>query len=536
MQDVSRGEGARGAAAEPPQRRRARALGPGRVGRTRSRSCSGATGPPRTAPRGWSCTTRRPPRTSRRRRSCRALRALDRFDRRRPLGPWLHRIVVNRAIDWSRARALRPETAADALPEPAAPAERAEIGDDVVAALADLGPEHRAVVVLRHLLGYTPGRDRDDARPPARDRRTRACAARSTRSSLALGGRAMTARAARARAARGRAARTPGAARERARRTVLAAHARPLAAARAPRGAARLGRARGAIARGARRHAARQRSGAGGRAARARHRRRADARTDAGQRARAAGARAAARQRAERRCTSVDARRQAPRLGALARTRPGRRAGLFVGATARAHARRDRPADGDRALARCARRRRRPPALGARRHCTSPTAPAARCGSSTATARTTSLAGRTTWPRSRPPGARATPRTVAWAAHGRHGHGRGRRHGEGAAGPIAAARVRRLAWSADGRTPADRRRAATARSTTTRPARATRLDLDGDLLAAAYAPPAAVSRSPSTARDEDRDPPARHRPLLRRRPPRRPRVLARRPLAAGGRR
>ena len=38
-----------------------------------------------------------------------ALRALDRFDRRRPFGPWLHRIVVNRAIDWSRARALRGE-------------------------------------------------------------------------------------------------------------------------------------------------------------------------------------------------------------------------------------------------------------------------------------------------------------------------------------------------------------------------------------------------------------------------------------------
>ena len=86
-----------------------------------------------------------------------ALRALDRFDRRRPLGPWLHRIVVNRAIDWARARALRPETAADALPEAAAPAERAEMDDELVAALADLGPEHRAVVVLRHLLGYTPG-------------------------------------------------------------------------------------------------------------------------------------------------------------------------------------------------------------------------------------------------------------------------------------------------------------------------------------------------------------------------------------------
>src|SRR5947209_20379673 len=39
-----------------------------------------------------------------------AVRNLDRFDRRRPFGPWLHRIVVNRAIDWSRRRALRRET------------------------------------------------------------------------------------------------------------------------------------------------------------------------------------------------------------------------------------------------------------------------------------------------------------------------------------------------------------------------------------------------------------------------------------------
>jgi RNA polymerase sigma-70 factor (ECF subfamily) len=38
-----------------------------------------------------------------------AIRALHRFDRRRPFGPWLHRIVVNRAIDWSRARTLRRE-------------------------------------------------------------------------------------------------------------------------------------------------------------------------------------------------------------------------------------------------------------------------------------------------------------------------------------------------------------------------------------------------------------------------------------------
>jgi RNA polymerase sigma-70 factor (ECF subfamily) len=86
-----------------------------------------------------------------------ALRALDRFDRRRPLGPWLHRIVVNRAIDWTRARALRAESAADAAPEAPAPDAPAPFDDEVLTALAELGPEHRAVVVLRHLLGYTPG-------------------------------------------------------------------------------------------------------------------------------------------------------------------------------------------------------------------------------------------------------------------------------------------------------------------------------------------------------------------------------------------
>ena len=87
-----------------------------------------------------------------------AVRALDRFDRRRPFGPWLHRIVVNRAIDWSRARALRRELASESAAEPPAP----ERGDspyahELAAGLASLGPEQRAVVVLRYLLDYTPG-------------------------------------------------------------------------------------------------------------------------------------------------------------------------------------------------------------------------------------------------------------------------------------------------------------------------------------------------------------------------------------------
>ena len=49
-----------------------------------------------------------------------AIRNLDRFDRRRPFGPWLHRIVVNRAIDWARARTLRAELE---LVDAAAPAQ-----------------------------------------------------------------------------------------------------------------------------------------------------------------------------------------------------------------------------------------------------------------------------------------------------------------------------------------------------------------------------------------------------------------------------
>jgi RNA polymerase sigma-70 factor (ECF subfamily) len=85
-----------------------------------------------------------------------AIRALDRFDRRRPFGPWLHRIVVNRAIDWSRARALRREVA-EPVESEAPPQRRAAWSDEVVAALATLDPDQRAAVVLRHLLEYTPG-------------------------------------------------------------------------------------------------------------------------------------------------------------------------------------------------------------------------------------------------------------------------------------------------------------------------------------------------------------------------------------------
>jgi RNA polymerase sigma-70 factor, ECF subfamily len=87
-----------------------------------------------------------------------AIRTLDRFDRRRPFGPWLHRIVVNRAIDWARASALRAEADEPALELAAAgrPEEGEPYSQPVLAALGELSPDHRAVIVLRHLLDYSP--------------------------------------------------------------------------------------------------------------------------------------------------------------------------------------------------------------------------------------------------------------------------------------------------------------------------------------------------------------------------------------------
>lgn len=82
----------------------------------------------------------------------RAFAALGRFDQTRPFGPWLHRIVVNRALDLLRSeRRLVGETA-----------ERGEWADvrDGDAALLDavsaLPLQRRVVVVLRFGLGLSP--------------------------------------------------------------------------------------------------------------------------------------------------------------------------------------------------------------------------------------------------------------------------------------------------------------------------------------------------------------------------------------------
>jgi RNA polymerase sigma-70 factor (ECF subfamily) len=94
-----------------------------------------------------------------------AIRSLDRFDLRRPFGPWLHRIAVNRAIDHARARAARGEVASGTAeeaelrgnPRAAAGGEPDPRADRLRSALAGLSAEHRAIVAMRFLLDLSPG-------------------------------------------------------------------------------------------------------------------------------------------------------------------------------------------------------------------------------------------------------------------------------------------------------------------------------------------------------------------------------------------
>ena len=170
--------------------------------------------------------------------------------------------------------------------------------------------------------------------------------------------------------------------------------------------------------------------------------RRAEARAQAG--GRAAGERAAARQRPTA-CTSVERGAQAPHSAHGDATWSPR--GLFVGVDRRAHAGRDQ-----------ARRRRAlaaPPGsdVGLPRWAPDGLHIAYRADRTLrivyGNGEHDVLAGRAmaaVAPAWRP----NEPRTVAWAAHRRHGHGRGRRHGQGTAAYRGGA-VRHLAWSADGR-------------------------------------------------------------------------------------
>jgi RNA polymerase sigma-70 factor (ECF subfamily) len=89
-----------------------------------------------------------------------AVRSLDGFDRRRPFAPWLHRIVINRAIDWTRMRAARHEIPTATMPEPSADQGSEPTygpADELLSALGELEPDHRAVIVMRYVQDLSPG-------------------------------------------------------------------------------------------------------------------------------------------------------------------------------------------------------------------------------------------------------------------------------------------------------------------------------------------------------------------------------------------
>ncbi len=94
----------------------------------------------------------------------RAYRKLDRFDSRAQFGTWLHRIVVNCAMDLHR-KAKRRETKAPMLgeesleavassePHPERQAQSREIRRAVARVLETMSPKERAAFVLRHFEG-----------------------------------------------------------------------------------------------------------------------------------------------------------------------------------------------------------------------------------------------------------------------------------------------------------------------------------------------------------------------------------------------
>ena len=89
-----------------------------------------------------------------------ALIKIDTFERGRPFGPWLLRIVANRAINLRKAQALRrtepiPPAVASGDESPAEAAARSELRRELEHALARLPDQQRLVIELFELDGFT---------------------------------------------------------------------------------------------------------------------------------------------------------------------------------------------------------------------------------------------------------------------------------------------------------------------------------------------------------------------------------------------
>lgn len=91
-----------------------------------------------------------------------ALVKLGQYDRARPFGPWLMRIVANAATDRRRRRTVRRAEPLDVGliaggARPDAEAERRALGGRLRQALAELPPRRRLAVVLFDVEGYSHG-------------------------------------------------------------------------------------------------------------------------------------------------------------------------------------------------------------------------------------------------------------------------------------------------------------------------------------------------------------------------------------------
>jgi RNA polymerase sigma-70 factor (ECF subfamily) len=85
-----------------------------------------------------------------------AYRALARFRTGEPFGAWVHRIVANAALDLQRRRKVRRTSVLlDSVALPFRdPAESDELRRRLAAALAELPPRQRAVIVLHDVEGF----------------------------------------------------------------------------------------------------------------------------------------------------------------------------------------------------------------------------------------------------------------------------------------------------------------------------------------------------------------------------------------------
>jgi RNA polymerase sigma-70 factor, ECF subfamily len=85
-----------------------------------------------------------------------AWRSIHKFEHRSSFYTWLYILTVNLALDSLRRKGRRVEVELDdaipcSLPSPRANYRDTEIGQHINAALAQLSPEHRAVIVLKEI-------------------------------------------------------------------------------------------------------------------------------------------------------------------------------------------------------------------------------------------------------------------------------------------------------------------------------------------------------------------------------------------------